>query len=139
VSSATTADRVDAPVLGGLAAHADDVCPSVAGGNQRLAHALAAALAGHVTLDAPVERIAWDDSGAHLAADGAELRADRVVLAVPASVVTRIALDPPLPAALEDAYARVAYGQAAKLFVPLRTEAPPSAVLSVPERYWTAS
>ena len=37
VSSAATADRVDASALAGLAAHADDVCPSVAGGNQRLA------------------------------------------------------------------------------------------------------
>ena len=137
VSSATTADRVDASVLGGLAAHADDVCPSVAGGNQRLAQALAAALAEPVRLDAPVERIAWDDTAARVAAGGGELRADRVVLAVPAGVVTRIAFDPPLPAALAGAYAQVAYGHAAKLFVPLRRTAPTSAVLSVPERYWT--
>jgi len=33
--------------------------------------------------------------------------------------------------------ARVLYGQAAKLFVPLRRPAPPSAVMSVPERYWS--
>jgi monoamine oxidase len=31
----------------------------------------------------------------------------------------------------------VEYGHAAKLFVPLRTPAPPSAVMNVPERYWT--
>src|SRR3989304_934758 len=35
------------------------------------------------------------------------------------------------------ALAAVVYGHAAKLFVPLRETPPPSAVLSVPERYWT--
>ena len=117
VSSAATADRVDASVLAGLAAHADDVCPSVAGGNQRLALALAGALDDPVRLGAPVERIAWSDDGADLAAAGTELRADRVVLAVPASVVERIAFDPPLPDRLATAFASVAYGHAAKLFV----------------------
>jgi monoamine oxidase len=137
VSSAATADRVDASVLAGLAAHADDVCPSVAGGNQRLALALAGALDDPVRLGASVERIAWSDDGVDLAAAGTELRADRVVLAVPASVVERIAFDPPLPDRLASAFSSVAYGHAAKLFVPLRRDAPTSAVLSVPERYWT--
>jgi monoamine oxidase len=38
---------------------------------------------------------------------------------------------------LAAAIASVGYGRAAKLFVPLRARAPASAVLSVPERYWT--
>jgi monoamine oxidase len=38
---------------------------------------------------------------------------------------------------LRDAVERVRYGHAAKLFVPLRERPPTSAVLSVPERYWT--
>ncbi len=42
VSSAATADRVDASALAGLAAHSAEVCPSVAGGNQRVALSLAA-------------------------------------------------------------------------------------------------
>ena len=42
-----------------------------------------------------------------------------------------------LPAPLRDALARVHTGHAAKLFVPLRERPEPSAVLSVPERYWT--
>ena len=66
-----------------------------------------------------------------------EVEADRVVLAVPASVVGRIVFEPALPAPLAEAYAAVAYGNAAKLFVPLREVPPTSAVLSVPERYWT--
>ena len=59
------------------------------------------------------------------------------LLAVPASVIGRIRFDPPLPAWKTEALARVAYGHAAKLFVPLRQVPPPSAVLSVPDHYWT--
>jgi hypothetical protein len=59
------------------------------------------------------------------------------VVAVPASVLGRIAFDPPLPGALGDALSLVNYGHAAKLFVPLRGPAEPSAVMNVPERYWS--
>jgi monoamine oxidase len=137
VSSATTADRIDARVLAGLAGHSDDVSPSIAGGNQRLAHALAAELGTAVHLSAPVERIAWDAAGARLSAAGTELQAGRVVLAVPASALERIAFEPALPEPLRSAYAAVEYGHAAKLFVPLLAPTEPSAVLSVPERYWS--
>ena len=58
------------------------------------------------------------------------------VVALPASMIGTVAFDPPLPAALGDAFAAVRYGHAAKLFVPLRHAAQPSAVMSVPERYW---
>ena len=137
VSSATTADRVDAAELAGLAAHSDERAPSIAGGNQRIADALAAELGDALHLSSPVTRIAWDADGASLAAAGHELRVERVVLAVPASVVGRIAFEPELPAAIRSAYSAVEYGHAAKLFVPLTAAAIPSAVLSVPERYWT--
>jgi monoamine oxidase len=72
-----------------------------------------------------------------VAAGGAELEADACVIAVPASVLDRIAFEPPLPANLAAALQAVRYGHAAKLFVPLRAPAPPSAVMSVPDRYWT--
>jgi hypothetical protein len=62
--------------------------------------------------------------------------ADVAVIAVPASVLHRIDFDPPLPDPLRDALGLVRYGHAAKLFVPLRAPAPPSAVMSVDERYW---
>jgi monoamine oxidase len=68
---------------------------------------------------------------------GSELDADTCVIAVPASVLDRIAFDPPLPGPLADALALVSYGQAAKLFVPLESRAEPSAVMNVPERYWS--
>jgi monoamine oxidase len=72
-----------------------------------------------------------------VAVAGAELEADACVLAVPASVLDFIRFDPPLPAWKAEALGRVVYGHAAKLFVPLRRVPPPSAVLSVPDHYWT--
>jgi monoamine oxidase len=137
VSSAATADRVDASALAGLAAHSSDICPSVAGGNQRVALSLAAGLGSAIHLSSPVDRISWSDSGVVVSAAGAESTVDRVVLAVPASVLRRIVFDPPLPESLRAAYSAVGYGNAAKLFVPLAETPPTSAVLSVPERYWT--
>jgi monoamine oxidase len=136
VSTAVTAERVEASVLAGLAAHSNDICPSVAGGNQRLALALAGELGAVVHLSSPVERVTWGEGAVLVRAGGSEVTADRVVLALPASVVDRVAFEPPLPESLHAAYAAVEYGNAAKLFVPLAAEASPSAVLSVPERYW---
>jgi monoamine oxidase len=136
VSSAATADRVDATALAGLAAHSSDTCPSVAGGNQKIALALAAELGEAVHLSSPVDRVTWGEASARVLAGGGEVDVDRVVLAVPATVVDRIVFDPPLPTCLRAAYATVGYGNAAKLFVPLAAPTGPSAVLSVPERYW---
>ncbi len=137
VSSAASADRVDATALAGLAAHSADICPSVAGGNQRVALSLAAELGSGIHLSSPVDRISWDGRGVVVTAASSETTVDRVVLAVPASVLHRIEFDPPLPEPLRASYAAVRYGNAAKLFVPLAERPPTSAVLSVPERYWT--
>ena len=137
ISSADSADRVVAGDLAGIAHIDDEPAPSIAGGNQRLARALAEALDPAVRLLSPVERIAWSEGAVRLRAAGAELDADACVVAVPASVMDRIAFEPPLPDPLAEATAAVAYGHAAKLFVPLRAPTPPSAVMSVPERYWT--
>ena len=72
-----------------------------------------------------------------LTSAGVEVEVDACVVAVPASVMDRIAFEPALPDRLAAVVAAVSYGHAAKLFVPLRRPAPPSAVMSVPERYWT--
>jgi monoamine oxidase len=137
LSSANTADLVSAAALAHVAAVGDEACPSVAGGNQRIALALAAELGPAVRLRAPVERVAWGEGGVTVRAGGGEADADVCVVAAPASVLPRIAFDPPLPERVAAAVAAVVYGHAAKLFVPLREPAPPSAVLSVPGRYWT--
>jgi len=139
ISCANTADRVSAADLGGVAHIDDEPSPGIAGGNQRLALALAGELRGAVHLASPVRAIEWGGPGGGVriaTADGA-VEADVAVIAVPASVLGGISFDPPLPDPLRGALGLVEYGQAAKLFVPLRTPAPPRAVMSVPDRYWT--
>jgi monoamine oxidase len=139
ISSANSADDVAARDLAGIA-HVDrEPAPSIAGGNQSLALALAERLGEAVRLSAPVERIAWeaDAPAVRIRAAGAELDADACVVAVPASVLGRIVFDPPLPPRVAEPLRAVRYGHAAKLFVPLLSPAPPTAVMAVPERYWT--
>ena len=109
----------------------------VGGGNQRIALRLAERLPGAVHLGVPVRAVAWSAGGVRVAVEGAELDAEACLLAVPAAVIGRIGFDPPLPAWKAEALERVVYGHAAKLFVPLRRVPEPSAVLSVPDHYWT--
>jgi monoamine oxidase len=131
VSTAVAADHVGADELAGVAAISDAPSHGIADGNQSLAEALAAR--HDVRLSSPVSEISWDGDGVEV--DGRT--ADALVLAVPAPEVADITFAPELPARLRDALAGVRYGHAAKLFVPLRERPAPSAVLSVPERYWT--
>jgi monoamine oxidase len=138
VSAAQPARQLSAAVLG----HAGSSFSTreslrVAGGNQQLALGLAGRLSGAVHLGVPVRAVTWSERGVRVATAGAELDAEACVLAVPASVIGRIRFDPPLPAWKAEALDRVVYGHAAKLFVPLRRVPDPSAVLSVPDHYWT--
>jgi monoamine oxidase len=137
VSAACPAERVPVSDLGGIAHVDDEPCPSIAGGNQRLAEALAAPLGSSLRLATPARSVAWRDSGVRVRTQDGEVEADACVLAVPASAIGGLEFDPPLPRRHAGALAAIAYGHAAKLFVPLRSAAEPSAVLSVPERYWT--
>jgi monoamine oxidase len=151
ISAAAPAGQVAAADLAGVAHIDDEPSPSIAGGNQRLVIALADQLGDAVRLGEPVTRVEWGDNvrvlsrkggaGADIegieAADLDEIEADFAVIAVPAGVLDRIVFDPPLPEPLAGALRGVGYGHAAKLFVPLHTPAPPSAVMNVPERYWT--
>ncbi len=134
VSTAYTADDQPGNVVADPAARFGDF-PShgIAGGNQRLAEAMAEA----VRLSTPVERILRSERGVTVRAAGVEVSADVCVVAVPANAVGRIAFDPPLPEWKLAAIDAVRHGQAAKLFLPLAELAPPSAVLSVPGRFWT--
>lgn len=136
VSAAASADLVPAGELGGLARLSDEPAPSVAGGNQRIALALAASLGSRVQFGEPVRAVGWGDEGVVVRTDAGEIRAEGCIVAVPATVVSRIDFEPALPAELADAIGAVEYGHAAKLFVPLLATAAPSAVLSVPDRYW---
>jgi monoamine oxidase len=112
------------------ASFGDFDCHTVAGGNQRIATELAEGL--DVRLNQPVRRIEWSDSHARVN----DLDADAVILATPATTTLDIEFDPPLPDAKRRALESVVYGQVAKLFIPLRTPAPPSATMNVPRRFW---
>jgi monoamine oxidase len=108
----------------------------IAGGNSRLAEGLAAPLGPALLLGTPIETIAWDRRSVRVRGAGLDLWADRAVVATPAAATAAIGFDPPLPARTAQALAGVRYGQAAKLHVPLLAPVEPSAVLSVPGRYW---
>lgn len=137
VSAAASADRVPAAELGSLARISSAPAPSVAGGNGRLPTAVAETLGDAVHLKTPVRRIRWGGHGVSIGTDGGEFEAGACVIAVPATVAGAIAFDPPLPASHLEALASIEYGHAAKLFVPLRAEAEPSATLAVPGRFWS--
>src|SRR4051794_143135 len=136
ISCANTADRVAAAGLGVVAHIDDEPSPSIAGGNQRLPLALAEELGDAIHLEHPVASIQWE-AGVRIASTSGEGDADVCVVAVPASLLHRDPLEPALPEPLRRPLGLVRYGHAAKLFVPLRTPAPPGAVMNVPERYWT--
>jgi monoamine oxidase len=107
------------------------------GGNQQLAIRLAEALEGTVHLGRPAIGVEWSETGVRVQTATGEVEAESCVVAAPASVMRQISFSPPLPARKEAALDGVVYGQAAKLAVPLRRPAPASAVLSVPDLFWT--
>lgn len=132
VSSGYELDDQDAAALAeGAAGFGDFPSHGVAGGNDRIALALAERL--EVRLSTAVERIEWSSAGI----DAAGVAADACIVAVPAPAALAIEFDPPLPRWKRSALAGVRYGHAAKLFLPLERSVEPSATLSVPERFWT--
>jgi monoamine oxidase len=138
VSSAYELEDQDAAALAeGATRFGDFPSHGVAGGNDRLALALAERLGGAVRTSTAVHRIAWSADGVAVRAGGEEVVADACVIATPAPHALELDWDPPLPDWKRTALAAVRYGQAAKLFLPLASPAPPSQTLSVPLRFWT--
>ena len=138
VSMGHPADDLLAEVLGeGAATFGDFDSYTVAGGNAMIARALAAELGDAVHLSSPVRRVSWSPEGVTAHTDEGERSADAAVVAAPASVLGEIDFDPPLEGATAEALASVRYGHNAKLFVALRRPSPPSAIMSVRERFWT--
>ena len=137
VSCTYAADDLEvSTLLDGAGSFGEFDTHTVEGGNDRLARELALQLGDAVRLSAPVTGIDWSGEEVRVDTNRGAFTGDAVVVTVPASVTEGIAFDPPLPAAKLAALKAVRYGQAAKLFVALRSPAPPSATLSVPERYW---
>ena len=95
ISSASSADDVPASDMAGLAHIGDDPAPSVAGGNQGLALALAGRLQARRRPRRP-GRVGAVGRGRRAGADrrGRAIEADRCVIAVPASVTRANQFDP---------------------------------------------
>ncbi|HET6831591.1 MAG TPA: NAD(P)/FAD-dependent oxidoreductase [Solirubrobacterales bacterium] len=137
VSAAASGDLVPAGELALLARVSDLPAPGIAGGNQLLAEALADAVGRErIHLGDPVRAITEDGEQLTVVTGAGELAADRCLIAVPASIIDRIDLRPSLAEPVAAALREIAYGHAAKLFVPLPGPVPLSATLAVPDRYW---
>jgi monoamine oxidase len=138
VSSAYELEDQDAAALAeGATRFGDFPSHGIRGGNERIALALAERLGGAVHTSTAVTRVAWTADGVTVRAGSEELVADACVIATPAPHALELEWDPPLPTWKRRALAGVRYGQAAKLFLPLASPAPPSQTLSVPLRFWT--
>jgi monoamine oxidase len=108
---------------------------TVVDGNTRIAECLAEALREPVRLRTPVTAVSHSADGVTISTPDGQLQAEAAIVAVPAGVTDDIAFAPELPAAKQTRSMRL--GHAAKLFVALKTAAPPSAVMSVPDTYWS--
>lgn len=93
----------------------------VRGGNDRIATAVADRLKTPVRLRTVVRRVRITPKGLTVSAEGpdglAELAADYVVIAVPASTARDILIDPPLPDSQHDAIQQLKYGCATRVLV----------------------
>jgi monoamine oxidase len=137
ISCALEAERLRPTVLDHVASFERRPSHRVAGGNQRLAVAVADALGRErVMLGAAVRALDRHNGRIRVRVDGGELEAERAVLALPLPVLRELPIDPPLPEWKRHALANVEIGHAAKLHLPLAAPAPPSAVMSVPDRFW---
>lgn len=134
ISCALEADRLRPAVLEHVASFEPLPSHRIASGNQSLARAMAAGL--HVELNTPVRAIERREDDIRVLTQHGELEADRVVIALPLPVLRELPIDPPLPDYKHDCLSRVEIGHAAKLHLPLAAPAPPSAVMSVPGRFW---
>jgi monoamine oxidase len=138
ISNGHPADDLAASVLDeGASTFGDFDNHTLEGGNMRLAEALAAELGAAVRLSSPVRRVRWSEGAANVATGDGEIEADAVVVAIPTAPLAEIEFDPPLEGATAEALRGVTYGQNSKLFLRLRSPAPPSAIMSVAGHFWS--
>ena len=104
-------------------------------GNQSLAVATAGAL-DDVRLGWPVEAVERDADGLKVRVGSVEVRADAVVVAVPAPVAARLRFDPALPHDLATALRELPMGMASKLAVPTRDRPTPRSRQSTDMSMW---
>src|SRR5690606_28448124 len=91
----------------------------IRGGNDRLPRAMAAALRSTPLFRTIVRRVSQSDNGVAVAVEQngrlTELRADYVLLTLPASTLRDVTFEPALPDAQHEAIARIRYGLATRM------------------------
>ncbi len=138
ISNGHPADDLDPSVLDeGASTFGDFDNHTLEGGNMRLAVALATELGPAVRLESPVRRVRWSRDQVSIGFDDGDVQAEAVVVAIPTAPLAEIEFDPPLEGETADALRAVTYGQNSKLFLRLRSPAPPSAIMSVAGHFWT--
>lgn len=139
ISTAVSASEVTAESLHHVASFEPKPSWRVAGGNQGLPNALAAALGPAIHYGETVTRVEnIADGGVLVTTQAGSATFDAVVVALPLALV-RDQHDVVLPStdARRSAFANVLQGHAAKLHLPLEARPDTSAVMSVHGRYWT--
>ena len=117
--------------------HGYDPAVRVGGGNQSVTQALARRLQDRVRLRTPVVAIDHDERGATVRCAGAgSVSVAAVVVAVPLPLLGELELAPSLPEPIAAAAARTAFGDAAKLHVPLAAAPRPGGVASPQTLWW---
>lgn len=136
ISCAWPADDLAASVVDHVASFADLPSHRVEGGNQLLAIRMAGLLGARVRLGVAVRMVGHSGRGVLLETTAGTDLVDAVVLAVPLPVLRDLEVTPPFPYDKRRALDRMTMGSAAKVHVGLRSTAPTSAVMSVPDRFW---
>jgi monoamine oxidase len=136
VSCAWSSEDLAASVVDHLASFEPLPSHRVEGGNQSLAIAMGALLGARVRLGVAVREVGHSPKGVLLETSAGTDLFDAVVLTVPLPVLCELEVTPPFPYDKRLAMHRMTMGAAAKVHVGLRSPAPTSAVLSVPDRYW---
>ena len=137
VSCAQQAELLGPQVLRHAASMEPLPSSRIAGGNQQIALRLAAGLGDRVRVRTPVRAIDWSDGRVRIAVDDGVVIADRVIVTVPLPVLRDLPMEPALPAWKHRVWASAVVGMAAKLHVGLASPVATSAVLSVPDRFWS--
>jgi len=148
ISCAQQAAYLDASVLRHAASLEPLPSQRVAGGNQQIARLLAERLGLRVRVDCPVRAIDWSgsvdtagggapDNAVRVLTDEGTLSVDRVVVTVPLPLLRTLRLTPGMPSWKHDVWASAVVGMAAKLHVGLASPVATTAVMSVPDRFWS--
>jgi monoamine oxidase len=117
--------------------HAYDPAGRVRGGNQSITLALADRLGSNVRLRTPVTGLAHHAHGATVRIEGhGTVPADAVVVAVPLPLLLALELQPRLPDRVAAAAGHLAFGDAAKLHIPLGTAGQPGGQASPRALWW---